>query len=109
MIKFLLIDFWKGVLCGIKNIFSKPVTRDIVSIENERPEHFRRHFSISNSEKSGKCIGCRICMSVCPCDAINIKDKNHCEYQQDKCSYCGLCEKSCPKKAIVFTNKKPES
>jgi formate hydrogenlyase subunit 6/NADH:ubiquinone oxidoreductase subunit I len=98
-------DALKAIFLGLKNLFKKPVTKSISYILNNRSDNFRRHFYVDNSADTGKCIGCRLCMSVCPCRAIEIIDKNNIIYKKEKCSFCGLCEKICPQKAIKFGNK----
>ena len=96
-------DIIKSLCFGIRTAFKKPVTIKLSKQKVKRSPHFRRHFSIDNGKNNGKCIGCKICMNVCPCNAIKIIDKNHCEFDKEKCAYCGLCEKACPKDAIKFT------
>ncbi|MDR1233859.1 MAG: 4Fe-4S binding protein [Holosporales bacterium] len=57
--------------------------------------------------KRSKCIGCMACMQICPCNAIQIIDKNNHVYHREKCAYCGLCEHVCPSGAIRFLSKSP--
>ena len=45
-------------------------------------------------EVKGSCIGCGICESTCPIDAISIKD-NLAKVDEAVCLGCGVCVRSC--------------
>lgn len=49
--------------------------------------------------KEKKCVGCGKCVSVCPEQAIEVKDKKA-HIDLDKCIGCGECLTVCPVKAI---------
>jgi len=54
-----------------------------------------------------RCIGCRICESVCPYQAIVVKRGEmglKAEVIHAACKGCGTCGASCPTKAIVMSN-----
>lgn len=46
-----------------------------------------------------KCISCGGCTSVCPVNAITLKN-GEISIDQEKCTECGACIKLCPVKAI---------
>ena len=46
-----------------------------------------------------KCIGCKLCYSVCPQKCIDISKKTV-VINQNHCLHCGRCAEICPKKAI---------
>lgn len=48
----------------------------------------------------GKCQGCGLCVSVCTCGALVMKDKVVQTVAIDKCGWCALCELVCPYGAI---------
>lgn len=46
------------------------------------------------------CIGCSHCMTVCPCEAIRIKN-GKASLLDNRCVDCGQCYKACPVGAII--------
>ena len=74
--------------------------------------------------ESDKCIGCKMCVRICPAKAIDIilsaeqpapaqaaegaapvpaKKKFDCIMSLDRCIYCSQCVEICPKKALIST------
>ncbi len=53
------------------------------------------------------CIGCGICMKMCPHDAIRIEN-NLAVIDYTLCTSCGLCAAVCPKKLIASPVDTPE-
>jgi len=49
---------------------------------------------------SNKCIGCGMCMDVCPHSVFELKEKKACIKDIDYCMECGACVKNCPAKAL---------
>lgn len=48
-----------------------------------------------------KCVGCGLCLKVCPAQAIVLKDKKA-VIDLDKCTLCGACPESCKFEAIII-------
>ena len=58
-------------------------------------------------DKSENCCGCSACFSICPCEAIVMKEDKegflYPEVYENKCCRCYQCENVCP---IKYVNKK---
>jgi 2-oxoacid:acceptor oxidoreductase delta subunit (pyruvate/2-ketoisovalerate family) len=48
----------------------------------------------------GKCVGCNVCVVVCPVGAIKKNEKGVAQVNEDVCKGCGLCAARCPEQAI---------
>ena len=46
------------------------------------------------------CVGCGVCVSVCPFGAISKDESGIARVDEETCKGCGSCAASCPKKAI---------
>jgi len=77
---------------GCPNSCSKPIENDVGVMGGVLP----------GWEKEA-CISCRLCVSLCPVNAIEEKDSEF-VLDEKKCIYCGLCVKNCSTSA--WTAKK---
>jgi len=48
------------------------------------------------------CVGCGLCVSICPYRAIEKDEKGLAKVNEVLCKGCGTCAASCPKRAIVM-------
>ncbi len=63
-----------------------------------------RHYSLTLDKN--KCMGCGVCMEICPREAIQVTRTLKAEGEkakpptvtisEEKCHYCGMCEAICP-------------
>ncbi|MFH1140488.1 MAG: 4Fe-4S binding protein [Chloroflexota bacterium] len=47
------------------------------------------------------CDGCGLCLTVCRCGALVMRDNVLCVVETEECGFCGLCEEVCPAGAIA--------
>jgi formate hydrogenlyase subunit 6/NADH:ubiquinone oxidoreductase subunit I len=104
----------------IKHLFKKPATSRYPFEKSHIFPNYRGRVVF----ESDKCIGCQMCVRVCPSKAIEIplsaqqppapaqvegqpaapaRKKFDCIMKLDHCVYCGQCVEVCPKKALAMT------
>lgn len=47
-----------------------------------------------------KCIGCGMCLDVCPHEVFTLTDRKAVLADKDSCMECGACDSNCPTGAI---------
>ncbi|OYT57541.1 NADH-quinone oxidoreductase [Euryarchaeota archaeon ex4484_162] len=53
-----------------------------------------------------KCIGCRLCIKVCPSNAIEYKpDEKKIKIYVARCTFCSQCNDVCPVKCLNMSNE----
>jgi len=63
---------------------------------------------------SSKCIGCELCVRVCPNGALAMIDDVAAVVNPELCNYSGICQEICPTEAIslvyeiVFSRKEED-
>lgn len=104
----------------IKHLFKKPATSSYPFTPAQPMADFRGRVDFD----SAKCIGCQMCVRVCPSKAIEIplsaeqptapaqvegqpavpaKKKFDCIMKIDHCVFCWQCIDTCPKSALLKT------
>lgn len=48
-----------------------------------------------------KCVGCRMCLIVCPHAVLGMNNGNAIIRDRDLCMECGACARNCPTEAIT--------
>lgn len=90
-----MLDF---ISVALKNVFSKPATRQYPKVKRTPFSKQRGHIGI-NIEN---CIFCGMCSRKCPVGAIKVS-RNEKSWEIDcfKCVNCSYCAESCPKKCLI--------
>ena len=57
--------------------------------------------TVSHIDES-RCIGCGLCISICPYSAISKDEKGIAKVNEVLCKGCGTCAASCPERAITM-------
>jgi formate hydrogenlyase subunit 6/NADH:ubiquinone oxidoreductase subunit I len=89
-----MIDF---ITVALKNVFSKPATRNYPTVKRNAFEKQRGQIKINVND----CIFCGMCMRKCPAGAIKV-DRAEKKWTIDRfsCIVCSYCAESCPKKCL---------
>lgn len=97
----------------LKNLFSKPVTKNYPAEPAVYPERSRGHIDIRIDE----CISCGMCVRSCPTGTLSVDKKaGTWTINRFDCIACGYCVEKCPKKCLMMIpgyqepmNAKPEA
>ncbi len=83
---------------ALRNLFSKPVTKDYPAVPREYPERTRGSIQINIED----CIFCGSCQRKCPSGAITV-DRNARTWSIDRmgCVQCENCKNGCPKHCLT--------
>lgn len=66
------------------------------------PEGFRGRIAYDKD----KCIGCRLCVRVCPANAISyITEEKKIMVHVDRCCFCAQCTEICPVQCLSMSNE----
>ncbi|MCF8131089.1 MAG: 4Fe-4S binding protein [Deltaproteobacteria bacterium] len=50
---------------------------------------------------SEKCVGCGMCLMVCPQEVLSMQNGSAAIENRDHCMECGACARNCPTEAIT--------
>jgi NADH-quinone oxidoreductase subunit I len=108
----------KGMAVTFRYLFRPPITISYPEEKTRVETRFKgRHWLTRYEDGMERCIGCELCVIVCPSQAIYVKAaENTPENQVSKgeryaeafqinelrCIFCGFCEEACPTGAIVL-------
>lgn len=86
---------------ALRNLFSKPATRQYPQVPREYPAATRGRVEISIEN----CIFCSLCARRCPTGAIAV-DRQNKEWKIERfgCIACRACVDNCPKKCLRMEN-----
>lgn len=109
---FALTELLQGLLLTLRVMFRKKPTIRYPEEKTPLSPRFRgMHALMRDGNGEERCIGCKLCESICPAKAIMIETGEReddgsrrtvrYEIDQSKCIFCGLCEEACPVGAIV--------
>ena len=66
------------------------------------PEGFRGKIQYDKE----KCIGCKLCLKVCPSEAIEFKEADKkIRIYLARCTFCSQCNDICPVKCLTMSNE----
>lgn len=108
----------RGLLITGRYLFRPRVTTRYPEVKTKVESRFKgRHWLTLYGDGIERCVGCELCVIVCPSQAIYVKaaentperqvskGERHAEQFQInmlRCIFCGFCEEACPTGAIVL-------
>jgi ech hydrogenase subunit F len=89
-----MLDF---IPVALKNVFSKPATRNYPFVKRASFDKQKGHIGIDIDA----CIFCGMCGRKCPVEALTVnRTERTWSIDRFKCVMCGACSESCPKKCL---------
>lgn len=107
-----------GMGVTFRYLFRRPITIAYPEVKPQVPPRFKgRHWLTRYADGLERCIGCELCVIVCPSQAIFVQAAENTPEQQVsrgeryasdfqinllRCIFCGFCEEACPTGAIIL-------
>jgi NADH-quinone oxidoreductase subunit I len=114
-----IVALSKGFATTLQFAFRKKPTVQYPSVKKQHAPRFHGLHELRRyGDAKERCIGCELCSSACPANAITVigaentpedrkspGERYAARYEIDelRCIFCGLCEEACPTDAIVLT------
>ena len=99
-----------GLQSTLKNFFSKNLTVEYPDERREVSDSWRGlHEMVRDGNDNLLCVGCGLCASICPAEAISLvpyEDEEGNRYPEEfvidelRCIFCGFCQEICPRGAL---------
>lgn len=87
---------------ALRSLFRRPVTVEYITKPGKMvpvPERFRGKLTYDKDT----CIGCLLCVRVCPGGVITSTEERKVAFNISRCILCGQCAEICPKEAIKMS------
>ena len=101
----LFTDIWRSMLIALRYV--------IGAGEAQKIKLNKKRVSAVPIRNMQTCVGCKLCMRLCPAEAIKVNtmfynDRSSVDFKLsgEHCVACGLCVEACPQKALSFEKEK---